>query len=189
MITADRGRGKTAVLGIVTPYLIWRMYNVLKRPVRIMVVAPTPQAVQTFFKFLKKGLVRYGIKYKVKESNGLITVVNSKLARVEYVVPRRAMVEKDLADIIIVDEAAGIDVPVLWKISEGVKYLVFSTTIHGYEGAGRGFSIRFLRKLEEDETIEIEKIHLTEPIRYGKGGVSSQFLWFHLPQVSLEILC
>ncbi|HIP63253.1 MAG TPA: tRNA(Met) cytidine acetyltransferase, partial [Archaeoglobus profundus] len=65
VITADRGRGKTAVLGIVTPYLIWRMYNVLKRPVRIMVVAPTPQAVQTFFKFLKKGLVRYGIKYKV----------------------------------------------------------------------------------------------------------------------------
>ncbi|HIP57776.1 MAG TPA: tRNA(Met) cytidine acetyltransferase [Archaeoglobus profundus] len=177
VITADRGRGKTAVLGIVTPYLIWRMYNVLKRPVRIIVVAPTPQAVQTFFKFLKKSLVRYGIKYKVKESNGLITVVNSKLARVEYVVPRRAMIEKDLADIIIVDEAAGIDVPVLWKISEGVRYLVFSTTIHGYEGAGRGFSIRFLRKLEEDETIEIEKIHLTEPIRYGKGDPIEKWLY------------
>ncbi len=177
VITADRGRGKTAVLGIVTPYLIWRMYKVLKRPVRIMVVAPTPYAVQTFFKFLRKGLVRYGIKFRVKESNGLTTVINSKFARVEYVVPRRAMVEKDLADIVIVDEAAGIDVPVLWKISEGVKYLVFSTTIHGYEGAGRGFSIRFLRKLEKDETIEIEKIHLTEPIRYGKGDPIERWLY------------
>ncbi len=177
VITADRGRGKTAVLGIVTPYLIWRMYKVLKRPVRIMVVAPTPYAVQTFFKFLKKGLVRYGIKYRVKESNGLTTVINSKFARVEYVVPRRAMVEKDLADIVIVDEAAGIDVPVLWKISEGVKYIIFSTTIHGYEGAGRGFSIRFLRKLEKDETIEIEKIHLTEPIRYGKGDPIEKWLY------------
>ncbi len=177
VITADRGRGKTAVLGIVTPYLIWRMYKVLKRPVRIMVVAPTPYAVQTFFKFLKKGLVRYGIKYKVKESNGITTVVNSKFARVEYVVPRRAMVEKDLADIVIVDEAAGIDVPVLWKISEGVKYIIFSSTIHGYEGAGRGFSIRFLRKLEKDETIEIEKIHLTEPIRYGKGDPIERWLY------------
>ena len=177
VITADRGRGKTAVLGIVTPYLIWRMYKVLKRPVRIMVVAPTPYAVQTYFKFLKKGLVRYGINFKVKESNGLITVINSKFARVEYVVPRRAMVEKDLADIVIVDEAAGIDVPVLWKISEGVKYIIFSSTIHGYEGAGRGFSIRFLRRLEKDETIEIEKIHLTEPIRYGKGDPIEKWLY------------
>ncbi len=177
VITADRGRGKTAVLGIVTPYLIWRMYKVLKRPVRIMVVAPTPYAVQTYFKFLKKGLVRYGINFKVKESNGLITVVNSKFARVEYVVPRRAMVEKDLADIVIVDEAAGIDVPVLWKISKGMKYIIFSSTIHGYEGAGRGFSIRFLRRLEKDETIEIEKIHLTEPIRYGKGDPIEKWLY------------
>jgi len=177
VITADRGRGKTAVLGIVTPYLIWRMYKVLKRPVRIMVVAPTPYAVQTFFKFLRKGLVRYGIKFRVKETNGLVTVVNSKFARVEYVVPRRAMIEKDLADIVIVDEAAGIDVPVLWKISEGVKYIVFSSTIHGYEGAGRGFSIRFLRRLEKDETVEIEKIHLTEPIRYGKGDPIERWLY------------
>ncbi len=177
VITADRGRGKSAVLGIVTPYLIWRMYKVLKRPVRIMVVAPTPYAVQTFFKFLKKGLVRYGIKFKVKESNGITTVVNSKFARVEYVVPRRAMVEKDLADIVIVDEAAGIDVPVLWKISEGVKFMVFSTTIHGYEGTGRGFSIRFLKRLERDETVEIEKIHMTEPIRYGKGDPIEKWLY------------
>ncbi len=177
IITADRGRGKTAVLGIVTPYLIWRMFKVLKRPVRIMVVAPTPHAVQTFFKFLRKGLVRYGIKFRVKESNGLTTVVNSKFARVEYVVPRRAMVEKDLADIVIVDEAAGIDVPVLWKISEGVKYMIFSTTIHGYEGTGRGFSIRFLRRLEKCEDVEIEKIHLTEPIRYGKGDPIERWLY------------
>ena len=178
VITADRGRGKTAVLGIVTPYLISRMHRVLKRPVRIMVVAPTPQAVQTYFKFLKKALVRQGMKeYRVKESNGLITVINSRFARVEYVVPRRAMVEKDYADIIIVDEAAGIDVPVLWKITEGVRYIIFSTTIHGYEGAGRGFSIRFLKRLEADETVEIEKIHLEEPIRYGKGDPIEAWLY------------
>ncbi len=177
VITADRGRGKTAVLGIVTPYLIWRMFKVLKRPSRIMVVAPTPYAVQTYFKFLLKGLVKTGVKFKVKESGGLITVVNSKLARVEYVVPRRAMVEKDLADIIIVDEAAGIDVPVLWKITEGARYMIFSSTIHGYEGAGRGFSIRFLRRLEMDESVEIEKIHMNEPIRYGKGDPIEKWLY------------
>ncbi len=177
VITADRGRGKSAVLGIVTPYLIWRMFKVLKRPVRIMVVAPTPYAVQTYFKFLLKAMVRVGMKFKVKESGKLITVVNSKYARVEYVVPRRAMIEKDYADIIIVDEAAGIDVPVLWKITEGVRWMIFSTTIHGYEGAGRGFSIRFLRRLESCEDVEIEKIHLNEPIRYGKGDPIEKWLY------------
>ena len=177
VITADRGRGKSAVLGIVTPYLIWRMFKVLKRPVRVMVVAPTPQAVQTLFKFLMKGMVRMGMKFKVKESNRLITVVNSKFARVEYVVPRRAMVEKDFADIVIVDEAAGIDVPVLWKITEGVRWMIFSTTIHGYEGAGRGFSIRFLKRLESCEDVEIEKIHMNEPIRYGRGDPIEKWLY------------
>ncbi len=178
VITADRGRGKTAILGIVTPHLISRMQKILKRPVRILVVAPSPQSVQTYFRFLLKAMVRQGMtKYFVKETNGMITVVNSRYARVEYVVPRRAMVEKDYADIIIVDEAASIDVPVLWKITEGARYIIFSTTIHGYEGAGRGFSIRFLRRLESDETIEIEKIHMEEPIRYGKGDPIEKWLY------------
>ncbi len=178
VITADRGRGKTAVLGIVTPYLILRMRRVLKRPIRVMVVAPTPYAVQTFFKFLKIALSEIGItNFKTKESNGLVTVLNTKFARVEYTVPRRAMVEKDLADIIIVDEAAGIDVPVLWKIIEGARYTVFSSTIHGYEGAGRGFSIRFLKRLEQDEDIEIIKVHLDEPVRYGKDDPIEKWLY------------
>ncbi len=178
VITADRGRGKTAILGIVTPYLVSRLNRILKRPVRVMVVAPSPQAVQTYFKFLIKALVRQGINdFFVKETNKMITVVNSRIARVEYVVPRRAMVEKDYADIIIVDEAAGIDVPVLWKIVEDSRYSIFSTTIHGYEGTGRGFSIRFLKRLEKDEDIEIEKIHLEEPIRYGKGDPIERWLY------------
>ena len=178
VITADRGRGKTAVLGIVTPYIISRMQRILKRPVRVMVVAPSPQAVQTYFKFLLKALVRQGMTdYFVKESNGMITVVNSKYARVEYVVPRRAMMEKDWADVVIVDEAAGIDVPVLLKITEGMRYMIFSTTTHGYEGTGRGFSIRFLKRLERDETVEIVRVHMEEPIRYGKGDPIERWLY------------
>jgi len=178
VITADRGRGKTAILGIVTPYLISRMHKVLKRPIRVMVVAPTPYAVQTYFKFLKIALTSIGVEnFKIKESNSLITVLSTKFARVEYTVPRRAMIEKDLADVIIVDEAAGIDVPVLWKIIEGARYTIFSSTIHGYEGAGRGFNIRFLKRLELEEDIEIEKVHMDEPVRYGKNDPIEKWLY------------
>lgn len=179
VITADRGRGKTAVLGIVTPALVSRLERILKRAVRVMVVAPTPQAVQTYFRFLMKAMKRQGMKdFFVKRSDeDMITVLNSKYARVEYVIPRRAIEERDFADILIVDEAAGIEAPVLLQITANVRHMIFSTTVHGYEGTGRSFNVRFLKKLENDETIEVEKIHMSEPIRYGKGDPIEAWLY------------
>ncbi|HID43091.1 MAG TPA: tRNA(Met) cytidine acetyltransferase [Archaeoglobaceae archaeon] len=176
VITADRGRGKTAILGILTPYLISRMNFVLKRPVRILVVAPTPESIQTYFQFLKKSMVRQGMSdFRTRETRNLTTVLNSRFARVEYAIPRRALMEKEYADIVIVDEAAGIDINVLEKITENIRYTVFSSTIHGYEGAGRGI-IRFLKKLEVED-IEIERIHLEEPVRYGNEDPVERWLY------------
>ncbi len=178
VITANRGRGKTAVLGIVTPYIISRLERILKRPVRVLIVAPNPQSVQTYFEFLKKALVRQGMKnFTEKKSGDLTTVINSRFARVEYAVPARAMIEGEFSDVVIIDEAAGIDVPVLFKIVEKVRYAVFSSTIHGYEGTGRGFAIRFLKRIEADENTEVEKIELKEPIRYGLGDPVEQWLY------------
>lgn len=176
VITADRGRGKTAILGILTPYLISRMNFVLKRPIRILVVAPTPESVQTYFQFLKKAMIRQGMgDFRTRDVRNITTVLNSRFARVEYAIPRRALIEKEYADIVIVDEAAGIDVSVLEKIMEGVRYTIFSSTIHGYEGAGRGI-LRFLRKLESED-IEVDRIHLEEPVRYGKGDPIERWLY------------
>ncbi|MCX8172239.1 MAG: tRNA(Met) cytidine acetyltransferase TmcA [Archaeoglobaceae archaeon] len=178
VITADRGRGKTAVLGIATPALVSRLERILKRPVRVLVVAPTPHAVQNYFRFLIKAMKRHGMKdFYVKKTEDLITVLNSKYTRVEYAIPRRALDEKDFADLLIVDEAAAIEVPVLLKIIEGVRHVIFSTTIHGYEGTGRSFNVRFLKRLEEDESIEVEKIHMSEPIRYGAGDPIESWLY------------
>lgn len=179
VITADRGRGKTAVLGIVAPALISRLQRILKRPVRVLVVAPTPQAVQTFFRFLMKAMKRQGMRefFVKKSEEDLITVLNSKYARVEYVIPRRAIDEKEFADILIIDEAAGIEAPVLLQITANARHMIFSTTVHGYEGTGRSFNVRFLKKLEKDESVEVEKIHMSEPIRYGSGDPVESWLY------------
>ncbi|MEM2726857.1 MAG: tRNA(Met) cytidine acetyltransferase TmcA [Archaeoglobaceae archaeon] len=179
VITADRGRGKTAVLGIVTPALVSRLERLLKRPIRVLVVAPTPEAVQNYFRFLIKAMKRQGMKdfFVKKTEDGLITVLNSKYARIEYAIPRRALDEKEFVDILIVDESAGIEVPVLFRIIEDVRHVIFSTTIHGYEGTGRSFNVRFLKKLEEDNRIEVEKIHMSEPIRYGIGDPIENWLY------------
>ncbi|AGK60135.1 putative P-loop ATPase fused to an acetyltransferase [Archaeoglobus sulfaticallidus PM70-1] len=178
VITADRGRGKTAILGILTPHLISRMQRVLKRAIRIMVVAQTPQSVQTYFRFLTIALKRHGfVDHKIKESSGMITVVTGKHLRVEYVVPRRAIAEARYADVVIVDEAASIDVNTLFEILKDTRYAIFSSTIHGYEGSGRSFSVRFLKRLEMDESVEIQKISLEEPIRYAKGDPIERWLY------------
>ncbi|MFN3384462.1 MAG: tRNA(Met) cytidine acetyltransferase TmcA [Archaeoglobaceae archaeon] len=179
VITADRGRGKTAVLGIVTPALVSRLERILKRPVRVLVVAPTPQAVQTYFRFLMKAMKRQGMKdFFVKKSDeDLVTVLNSKYARVEYVIPRRAIEEREFSDILIVDEAAGIEAPVLLQITANARHMIFSTTVHGYEGTGRSFNVRFLKRIERDESVEVEKIHMSEPIRYGSGDPIEAWLY------------
>jgi len=177
VITADRGRGKTAILGIVTPYLVSRMHRVLKRPIRVMVVAPTLVSVQTYFHFLRKAMVRQGLKdFKTRESNKLITVLNSKFARIEYTVPRRAIVEKEFADVVIVDEAAGMDPIILEKITEGKRYTILSSTIHGYEGTGRGI-LKFLNRFRHKTEIDVETIHLDEPIRYAEGDPVERWLY------------
>lgn len=175
VITANRGRGKTAILGIVTPYIISRMNRVLKRPVRVMLVAPGPESIQTYFDFLKKSLLRQGMGEFKTKGKKLTTVLTSKFARVEYAIPRRALIDKEYADIILVDEAAGIDPLVLEKITSDKRYTVFSSTIHGYEGAGRGI-YRFLSKLEREDT-ELQKIHLEEPIRYGENDPVERWLY------------
>ncbi len=179
VITADRGRGKTAVLGILTPHLISVLNRRLKRAVRVLVVAPTPRAVQTYFQFLKKGMIRQGMSnFFMKKKGELYTLLTSRYAHVEYAVPGRAVAEKDTADVIIVDEAAALAVEVLWELARSrASHLIFSSTVHGYEGAGRGFSIRFLRKFESSGEYEVVRLSLTEPVRYSRGDPLEAWLY------------
>lgn len=179
VITADRGRGKTALLGILTPYLVSVLNRRLKRAVRVLVVAPTPQAVQTYFQFLKKAMLRQGMSsFFMKKKGELYTLLTSRYAHVEYAVPARAVAEKDRADIIIVDEAAALAVEVLLELANsGAGHIIFSTTLHGYEGAGRGFSIRFLRRFEAAGEYELRKLELTEPVRYAANDPIEAWLY------------
>ncbi len=70
-------------------------------------------------------------------------------------------------DIVFVDEAAAISVPVLKSLvlsGEDTSF-VFASTVHGYEGTGRGFALRFLPWLEERRPTVLRT--LREPIRWS----------------------
>ncbi|WP_049970870.1 tRNA(Met) cytidine acetyltransferase TmcA [Haladaptatus cibarius] len=71
------------------------------------------------------------------------------------------------ADVVLVDEAASLSVGLLEEFLDFSR-LAFTTTVHGYEGAGRGFSVRFRDRLEASDH-EVTEVSVVEPIRYAPG--------------------
>jgi tRNA(Met) cytidine acetyltransferase len=74
-------------------------------------------------------------------------------------------------DVIVVDEAAQLPVPLLRALvaRHPRAHFAFATTTHGYEGTGRGFVVRFLEALDDVETLR-----LTVPIRWDEGDPVEQ---------------
>ncbi len=164
VVTADRGRGKSSAIGLGLGGLAHRLRKAKGR-CRILVTAPNPSNAQEVFRFAAKALKRLKHSVNVEEESGYYVAVRAKGIDIEYVQPVQAA--RTRADLVAVDEAASIPVPLLFSILERHDRVVYSSTIHGYEGAGRGFSIRFLGKLRTREDVEVYEYEMKEPIRYA----------------------
>ena len=140
VLSADRGRGKSAALGIAAARLL------RERPRYIRVTAPSVSAVEPLFERL------------------LVLLPNARRehlqlffgqGRVEFIALDLLLQlsEGDQAasrcDLLLVDEAAAIPAQILERLLLSHARIVFSTTVHGYEGTGRGFMIRFRRSLDQ----------------------------------------
>ncbi len=160
VLTANRGRGKSAALG-----LFVAGFRALRgRKTEVVVVAPSREGVSTVFEFIERGLKVLGIPYGYK--NGILL---GKQIKVVFEEPVEALRRK--ADLFVVDEASGIPLPILKELA-GKEPVVFSTTIHGYEGSGRTFTLRFLPFLGECRRLSME-----EPVRYARGDPVEAWLF------------
>ncbi|OYT39062.1 MAG: ATPase [Desulfurococcales archaeon ex4484_58] len=166
VITADRGRGKSCAVGLGSVGLIHLLRTVKPKP-RILVTAPSPSNVQSLMMLAMKALDSLNYKYKVFKREGNVIELRSERFSIEYWEPIH--IPKIKGDIVVVDEAAGIHVPMLYKIWRSHDRIVFSTTIHGYEGAGRGFSVRLLQKIRSDKNTQLIEYEMDEPIRYARN--------------------
>jgi len=164
VLTADRGRGKSSALGIGVGWLAHRLRRAKGR-CRIILTSPSPLNVQEVFRFSRRVLEMYKHPVEVEDSEEGVVALRSKGIDIEYFPPVEAA--RARADILVVDEAASISVPLLFKMVERYDKAIFSSTIHGYEGAGRGFSVRFLRRLKSERDIEVLECEMSEPIRYA----------------------
>ncbi|MCX4029914.1 tRNA(Met) cytidine acetyltransferase [Endozoicomonas sp. SM1973] len=162
VITADRGRGKSAALGIAAGKL-------LQQGKRILVTAPNFEAVHTLFSHAATYLtIDWPLQPKLIYSDAH---TNSWL---HYVTPDNLSDEMTPADVLFIDEAAAIPPNLLNRWTEHYTRIVFATTVHGYEGTGRGFTIRFQPMLTCIRP-QWRALSLTQPIRWQSNDPLENF--------------
>ena len=161
IITADRGRGKSSALGIAAAKLI------RKKPRHIIVTAPSIATVQPVFEHAKHELVNIVEKKKSLEFGEAV---------IEFVAPDDLLTRLPNCDCLFVDEAAAIPISMLQKMVLHYNRCVFSSTVHGYEGCGRGFSLKFKAWLEAVRP-NSNSVHLNQPIRWSKNDPFEEWLF------------
>ncbi|MGD8234606.1 MAG: GNAT family N-acetyltransferase [Chromatiales bacterium] len=161
VITADRGRGKSAALGFATGELLKTGHK------RILLTAPSRSAVDPVFRHALETLPG-----AVMAREGLLEHENGRL---EFLPPDEMAHRTPPADLLLVDEAAAIPATLLKKLLLAFNRIVFSTTVHGYEGTGRGFAIRF-REILDNLRPQWRDLRLHEPIRWQAGDPLEAFI-------------
>lgn len=157
VITADRGRGKSAALGIACARLLAAGER------EVLVTAPRLSAVESLFDRLAtlcpEGQ-RLGARFCLAEQR-VRFVAPDELTRLA----RRGEVG-GAGTRLLVDEAAALPAGLLGEWLGAFPRIAFATTVHGYEGSGRGFAVRFLPRLTR-EAPGWQGLHLREPIRWA----------------------
>lgn len=154
-LTASRGRGKSAALGLAVAAAIAHEYS------NIFVTSPSPENLRTFFAFVLVGFDALGLKehadYEIVQTQGgdhsadtitRLNVFKSHRQTVQYVDPTDASRFLSQAELLVIDEAAAIPLPLVESMLG--PYVVFmASTVTGYEGTGRSLSLKLLKKLRD----------------------------------------
>ncbi|CAL5354163.1 unnamed protein product [Camellia sinensis] len=181
-LTAPRGRGKSAALGLgiagaIASGRLWKLGGpcrtwcggllllLLLLYSNIFVTAPTPQNLKSLFEFICRGL--HVLEYKehlhydlLRSSNPdyekAITQINifkQHRQTVQYIKPHDH-VKLSQVELLVIDEAAAIPLPMVRTLLG--PYLVFlSSTVNGYEGTGRSLSLKLLSHLEKQSQTKV----------------------------------
>jgi tRNA(Met) cytidine acetyltransferase len=159
VLIADRGRGKSAALGIAAAQLLAEGRQ------RVLVTAPRREAAQAVFAMAAQLLPGAAVTADRVAVDG---------GELRFIAPDALIREPAEADLLLVDEAAAIPAPLLARLLERYSRIAFATTVHGYEGTGRGFLLRFGRVLDA-RTPGWHAVRLETPVRFAAGDPVERF--------------
>lgn len=205
-LTAGRGRGKSAALGIAIAAAVSHGYS------NIFVTSPSPENLKTLFEFIFKGFDALGYSEHMDYDIIQLTnpAFNKAIVRVDIKRDHRQTIQYispndhhtlGQAELVIIDEAAAIPLPVVKRLMG--PYLVFmASTINGYEGTGRSLSLKLIQQLRDQSSAKdfsndtaivsrdsknveadpgsmartLREVVLDEPIRYAPGDPVEKWL-------------
>lgn len=145
IITAKRGRGKSALAGLFAKQQVAQNQPVI-------LTAPNKSAVNIFNEFAE--------------------------AEITFMPPDE--LSQNLSDApqqfanhwLFVDEAAMIPLDILFRLTKAFKRVVLTTTIHSYEGTGRGFLLKFMVKTDRT----LRHFELFTPLRWQADDKLEAFI-------------
>lgn len=152
VLTSDRGRGKSAALGIA----VARLFDT-GRCARVIVTAPRRDAADAVFNHAARRLPRATVHRNLLDCDG---------RQLTFVAPDALLSSIQPADLLLVDEAAALPAGLLIQLLERFPRICFSTTVHGYEGTGRGFAVRFAPTLDRLAP-GWRRLQLDQPVRWA----------------------
>lgn len=137
VLIADRGRGKSAALGMAA-------FKLIKNGSRSIVVTGRSQrSAAKVFEHCRSNQLRWS--------------------------PADQLLEEDAAcELLLIDEAASLPLDTLKNLLSKYSRIALATTVHGYEGTGQGFMLRFAPILDA-HTRGWRRVELATPIRWNPG--------------------
>ena len=165
VVEADRGRGKSSAAGLAAAALAANGRDVL-------VTAPDTDNVGELFERATELLTTLGCLVTDSAAGDTATqsqppISTSTGGQIRFAPPPDAAEQPTSADVVLVDEAAALPVRLLERLL-AAPAVGFCTTVHGYEGSGRGFAVRFRERLAASAH-DVTDITLEEPIRYARN--------------------
>ena len=173
-LTSGRGRGKSSSMGLGVAGAVVYGYS------NIIITAPSPENLKTFFEFLIKGLNALNYiehkDYIIQEGTGdfkgsivSIDIIKNHKQTIRYILPTDILLFQ-LAELLIIDEAAAIPLNIVKRIlPDCVTFM--ASTIQGYEGTGRSLSIKLIDEMRNKQKMSgsriLKEISLSQAIRYA----------------------
>ncbi|CAB3408570.1 unnamed protein product [Caenorhabditis bovis] len=193
-LTAARGRGKSAAIGLSIAGAIAFGYT------NIFVTSPTPENLKTLFEFIVKGFdvldYQEHTDYELIQSSNpdfgkclvRINIFRDHRQTIQYINPTDAA-SLGQAELVVIDEAAAIPLPIVKELISGPYMVFLASTINGYEGTGRSLSLKLLQQLRKQSAGEtgegkttaskgriLHEIQMEESIRYKPGDQIEKWL-------------
>ena len=179
LITGDRGRGKSSALGI----MLGR-HN--PTPNSVILCGPNQASVSVLQHHYRRERMEPSAATNATAAETAADVpttlaflppetVIDHLMQITTAPDDTTGVVHEPKPLIIIDEAARIPLPQLLLIIEHAPCSILSTTVAGYEGAGRGFALQLGNVLAR-RNIPYKKASLTQPRRWSAHDRLEQFV-------------